>query len=85
MRKSAHNHSWLMNEWGISCDACLKQFITSHRSQQNTTPIFLPEEPHGQKSLVGYSPCGHKELDMTEQLSTHHSGAFLCVRLCAGY
>ena len=25
----------------------------------------------GQRSLVGYSPWGHKELDMTEQLSTH--------------
>ena len=26
--------------------------------------------PHGQRSLVGYSPCGRKELDTTEQLST---------------
>ena len=24
------------------------------------------ENPHGQRSLVGYSPWGHKELDMTE-------------------
>ena len=24
------------------------------------------EKPHGQRSLVGYSPWGHKELDMTE-------------------
>ena len=31
-----------------------------------TTPVFLPGEPHGQKSLVGYSPWGHKELDTTE-------------------
>ena len=38
------------------------------------------ENPHGQRSLVGYSPWGHKESDMTEQLSTaqnllptHHS------------
>ena len=29
------------------------------------------ENPHGQKSLVGYSPWGHKKLDMTEWLSTH--------------
>ena len=29
------------------------------------------EYPHGQKILVGYSPCGRKESDMTEQLSTH--------------
>ena len=33
------------------------------------TPVFLPERSHGQRSLVGYSPWGHKELDMTEQLS----------------
>ena len=29
-------------------------------------PIFLPGESHGQKSLVGYSPWGHKESDATE-------------------
>ena len=28
------------------------------------------ESPHGQKSLAGYRPWGHKESDMTEQLST---------------
>ena len=28
------------------------------------------ENPHGQRRLVDYSPCGHKELDMTERLST---------------
>ena len=28
--------------------------------------VFLPGESHGQKSLVGYSPLGHKELGMTE-------------------
>ena len=30
------------------------------------TPVFCPGESHGQKSLVGYSPQGHKESDMTE-------------------
>ena len=30
---------------------------------------FLPEKSHEQRSLVGYSPWGHKESDMTEQLS----------------
>ena len=30
----------------------------------------LPGKSHGRRSLVGYSPWGHKELDMTEQ---HHS------------
>ena len=28
------------------------------------------ENPHGQRSLAGYSPWGHKESDTTEQLST---------------
>ena len=32
------------------------------------TPGLLPGESHGQKSLVGYSPWGHKELDATEWL-----------------
>ena len=39
-----------------------------------TTPVFLPREFHGQRSLAGYSPWGHKELDTTEQLhSLTHS------------
>ena len=35
------------------------------------TPVFLPRKFHGQRSQVGYSPWGCKELDMTEQLSVH--------------
>ena len=30
------------------------------------------ENAHGQRSLVGYSPWGHKESDTTQQLSTAH-------------
>ena len=30
------------------------------------TPVFLPGESHGQKSLVGYSPEGHTVSDMAE-------------------
>ena len=33
--------------------------------------VFMPGKSHGQRSLVGYSTWGHKELDTTEQLSTH--------------
>ena len=33
--------------------------------------VFLPGESHGHRSLVGYSPFGHKKLDTTERLSTH--------------
>ena len=35
------------------------------------TAVVLPRESHGQRSLAGYSPWGHTELDMTEQLSFH--------------
>ena len=31
------------------------------------TPVFLPGESHGQKSLVGYGPQGCKESDVTEE------------------
>ena len=32
---------------------------------ENSNPL-LPGKSHGQRNLVGYSPWGHKELDMTE-------------------
>ena len=34
----------------------------------NPVLVFLPGESHGQRSLVGYSPWGRKELDTTDQL-----------------
>ena len=33
------------------------------------TPIFLPEEFHGQRSLEGYCPWGYKDSDTTEPLT----------------
>ena len=33
------------------------------------TPVFLPGEFHGQRSLAGYSPWDFKELKMTERLT----------------
>ena len=39
------------------------------------TPVFLPGESHGQRSLAGYSPWGHKELDMDE--ATEHTHAIV--------
>ena len=35
------------------------------------TPVFLPGESHGQRSLAGYSPRGRKESDTTE--ATEHT------------
>ena len=36
------------------------------RRSWQPTPVFLPAESYGQRSLVDYSPWGHKESDMTE-------------------
>ena len=41
------------------------------RRKWQPTPVFLPGESHGQRSLVGCSPRGHKESDTTEQLNHH--------------
>ena len=38
------------------------------RRKWQPTPVFLPGESHGQRSLVGYSPWDRKESDMTERL-----------------
>ena len=54
------------------------------------TPGFLPGEPHGQRSLVGYSPWSCKESDTTERLSTHtftrvYSGMLSILAACRGF
>ena len=43
----------------------------SWRREWLPTPVFLPGEFHGQKSLQGYSPWGYKELNMTERLTLY--------------
>ena len=40
------------------------------RRKWQPTPVFLPGESYGQRSLLGYSPWGHKELDTPKCLST---------------
>ena len=41
------------------------------RRKRQPTPVLLPGESHGGRSLVGYNPWGRKELDMTERLHFH--------------
>ena len=48
------------------------------------TPVFLPGESHGGKSLVGYSPWGHKELDTTKLLH-FNIGLYIYLPLCASW
>ena len=47
--------------------------LMERRRQWQPTPVLLPEKSHGQRSLVGCSPWGQEELDMTERLHFHFS------------
>ena len=44
------------------------------RRKWQPTPVFLPGESHGWRSLVDYSPWGHKESDMTKRLHNFTNG-----------
>ena len=50
------------------------------RRKWQPTPVFLPGESHGQRSLVGYSPWGCKESDTTETAGSL-SFSIQCLRL----
>ena len=45
--------------------------------QWQPSPVLLPGKSHGQRSLVGCSPWGHKESDTTEQLHFHFSLSYI--------
>ena len=43
------------------------------------TPVFLPGQSHGQRSLVGYNLWGCKEMDTTEHTHTHTHCVLECI------
>ena len=45
------------------------------RRNWQPTPVLLPGESHGQRSLAGYSSRGREEADTTEQLSLHFTSS----------
>ena len=45
----------------------------TRRRQRHPTRALLPGKSHGRRSLVGWSPWGREELDMTERLHIHFS------------
>ena len=49
----------------LSLDPWIKKIPWSRK--RHSTPAFLPEKFHGQRSVEGYSPRGHKESDVTER------------------
>ena len=54
-------HKRHMQVWSLGQDDPLEE-------GKQLTPVFLPGESHGKRSLVVYSPWGCKELDMTEAI-----------------
>jgi len=56
--------------------------ITYRRAWQ-PTPVFLPGESHGQRSLESHSPNGRKEPDMTE--ATEHTCMYICLCITEYY
>ena len=53
------------------CDALTCTWVGKipWRREWPPTPLLLSGNFHGQGSLEGYSPCGRKESDTTEQLT----------------
>ena len=56
---------------------CSTGFVVSKgedwRRQWQPTPVLLPGKSHGWRSLLGYSPWGQEESDLTERLHFHFS------------
>ena len=74
-----HTHTlpwWL--RWYRICLQCKKPRFDPWvrkipwRRKWQPTPVSLPGKSHGQRSLAGYSPWGHKQLDTTERLTLKH-------------
>ena len=56
------------NLYLVSDSLYLWGFLAFYQSLWQPIPVLLPGKSHGQRSVVGYSPWGHKESDTTEQL-----------------
>ena len=61
-----------MGSWDEDQDAFGAFSQLQWRRKWQPTPLFLPGESHGQRSLAGYSPWGHKEQDTTEVTEHEH-------------
>ena len=79
--KETLSHTW----WGpVRTMVAIIHLINRHswspwRRKWQPTPVFLPAESCGLRSLVGYRPWGCRELDTTECLSLHFVDHLLCV------
>ena len=75
-RRYVHTAASLVAQWQRSCLQCraarrrhgFDPWIRKFPLEEGMAPapVFLPGESHGQRSLLGYGPWEHKELDTTE-------------------
>ena len=63
----------------IGFNPCIQKI--PRRREWQPTPVFLPGEFHGQRSLAVYRSWDHKESDTTEQLTLHFMGLILMKRI----
>ena len=84
--KGCHGLLWWLSSKKCRFNPWVRKIPWKRKSQP--IPVFLPREFHGQRSLAGYSPWGHKESDTTEATkhSTEHKGCpvmflLLCLTL----
>ena len=73
----SHCSQWWTAKWGafswllsLACSSSLFSLLLNWSVWQ-PTPVLLLGKSRGWRSVVGYSPWGHKELDTTEQLHFH--------------
>ena len=89
LKGTIQRHPWWLR-WYSVCLQCGKLGFNpwvgkiSWRRKWHPTPVFLPGKSHGQRSLVGYSPWGCKELDTTERLHFHLFPFYLGI-MCWSY
>ena len=69
----AMQETWV---WSLGWEDPLEEGMATQSSI-----LVWTENPHGQRSLVGCSPWGCRESNMTKQLSTQGEKLLLCLRL----
>ena len=82
--------AWWLRQWRVCLKCRRHRFDPWVRKEPfprwrkwQPTPVFLPEEFYGQRSLVGYSPWGCKESDTTEWLTLLHYRYFAAETRCS--
>ena len=66
-----HTHTHTRSKGGSGLSIIIWGQSAPDSGGGNDTPVFLPEESHGQRNLEGSSPWGGKESDTAKQLSMH--------------